>query len=185
MCIRILRTVHVSRHVSWRRPCYPPASPLSKRLSRVFSNVPSSAKPTSSAFEYQYVEEVEVLEDYRPGGYHPVQIDDRLHTRYRIIHKLGHGTYSTAWLALDEQTSAYVAIKVGTADADKRKANILSQISTGISTTGLERVSIVPLPLDRFTIDGSNGAYPLLGDGSGKVQSSGIKRGIRLEVIPA
>jgi len=113
----------VSRHVSWRRPCYLPASLFSKRQSRVFSNVSFSAKSTS-AFEYQYVEDAEALENYQLGGYHPVQIDDRLHTRYRISHKLGHGTYSTAWLALDEQTSTYVAIKVGASDADKREADI-------------------------------------------------------------
>ncbi|KAK0614608.1 kinase-like domain-containing protein [Immersiella caudata] len=114
------------------------------------------------AFEYQYVEGVEVLEDYRPGGYHPVQIDDRLHSRYRIIHKLGHGTYSTAWLALDEQTSEYVAVKVGTADADKREADILSQISPGITATGSEAASTLPLALDRFFIDGPNGTHPCL-----------------------
>ncbi|KAI8402345.1 hypothetical protein FOFC_17653 [Fusarium oxysporum] len=40
---------------------------------------------------YKYIEEVEVLEDYRPGGYHPVQINDTLrHDRYQIVHKPGH-----------------------------------------------------------------------------------------------
>ncbi|KAK5651367.1 hypothetical protein OQA88_12600 [Cercophora sp. LCS_1] len=116
----------------------------------------------TSAFEYQYVEDVEVLENYQPGGYHPVQIDDRLYTRYRIIHKLGHGTYSAAWLALDEQTSTYVAIKVGTADADKREADILSQISTGISAPSSETVSTLPLALDRFTVNGPNGIHSCL-----------------------
>ncbi|KAK0751238.1 kinase-like domain-containing protein [Schizothecium vesticola] len=155
----ILRTV--SRYVSWRRPCHLPASPFSKRLSCVFSNVPSLAMPTST-FEYGYVEDVEALEGYRPGGYHPVQIDDRLYTRYRIIHKLGHGTYSTAWLALDEQTSNYVAIKVGAADADKREADILTQISTGITAPNSETASTLPLALDRFTVDGPNGIHPCL-----------------------
>ncbi|KXJ84751.1 protein kinase, partial [Microdochium bolleyi] len=62
--------------------------------------------------EYGYVDGVEHLSDYRPGGYHPIHIDDRLDKRYRIVHKLGHGTFSTAWLAVDEKTSKYVAIKV-------------------------------------------------------------------------
>jgi len=121
----------------------------------------------TSASQYQYVEDVENLEDYRLGGYYPVQIGDRLHTRYRIVHKLGHGTYSTAWLALDEQTSTYVAIKVGAADADKHEADILTQISTGTaaapSNSEITAVaSTVPLALDRFTIDGPNGTHPCL-----------------------
>jgi serine/threonine protein kinase len=119
---------------------------------------------SASAFEYRdhFLEDGEALQHYRPGGYHPVQIDDRLHTRYRIIHKLGHGTYSTAWLALDEQTSTHVAIKVGTADADKREADILSQISAAIAAPTSEAASTLPLVLDRFTIDGPNGAHPCL-----------------------
>ena len=51
---------------------------------------------------------------YRPGGYHPVHIGDIYRERYRVIHKLGHGTYSTVWLAHDlsstEQTYVGVVI---------------------------------------------------------------------------
>ncbi len=34
---------------------------------------------------------VENLELYRPGGYHPVHIGDQLEKRYYVIHKLGFG----------------------------------------------------------------------------------------------
>lgn len=78
------------------------------------------------------------------------------------MHKLGHGTYSTAFLALDEQTSTHVSIKVGAADADKREADILSQISTGITAPSPETASTAPLALDCFTIDGPNGIHPCL-----------------------
>lgn len=38
----------------------------------------------------------ERFENYRPGGYHPVSIGDELHnSRYRILHRLYHGLYST------------------------------------------------------------------------------------------
>ncbi|KAJ4123697.1 hypothetical protein BFJ63_vAg13297 [Fusarium oxysporum f. sp. narcissi] len=79
---------------------------------------------------YKYIEEVEVLEDYRPGGYHPVQINDTLrHDRYQIVHKPGHGTFSTAWLALDRNSSTYVAVKVGASYADKNEVDILSRLA--------------------------------------------------------
>lgn len=42
---------------------------------------------------YEPLEEVERLENYRLGGYHPVQIGDRFHGRYRILHKLSYGSY--------------------------------------------------------------------------------------------
>jgi serine/threonine protein kinase len=66
---------------------------------------------------YERLEDVERLEYYRPGGYHPIQIGNYLHERYRIVHKLGYGSFSTVWLARDEQASKYVAVKLCTADA--------------------------------------------------------------------
>lgn len=127
-----------------------------------FSSAPYSDN-SSSALKFGYVEDVERLEDYQPGGYHPIQIDDRLHTRYRIIHKLGHGTFSTAWLALDEKTSKYVAIKVGTADADRREADILSRLTTGTTFCNdatTDPASMIPMSIDRFNIEGPNGSHP-------------------------
>ena len=81
---------------------------------------------TSSRFAYQPIEEVEKLEYYKPGGYHPILIGDRLNGRYRIVHKLGYGSFSTTWLARDQQSSNFVAIKVGAADSDHREVDVLS-----------------------------------------------------------
>ncbi|PGH06325.1 hypothetical protein AJ79_06568 [Helicocarpus griseus UAMH5409] len=61
---------------------------------------------------YEPLEGIERLENYKPGGYHPVAIGHRFCDRYRIIHKLGHGAYSTTWLSRDEQTEKYAAIKI-------------------------------------------------------------------------
>ena len=47
--------------------------------------------------------DVESPHRYRPGGYHPVHLGDVFCERYRVIHKLGFGTYSTVWLARDLQ----------------------------------------------------------------------------------
>ena len=39
---------------------------------------------------------------YRPGGYHPIHLGDRLKDgRYEIVHKLGFGGFATVWLAKD------------------------------------------------------------------------------------
>lgn len=45
----------------------------------------------------------EWIENYRPGGYHPVHIGDRLgpDDRYLIQKKLGWGGEATVWLAHD------------------------------------------------------------------------------------
>lgn len=44
----------------------------------------------------------EPVEDYRPGGYHPVHLGEFLYNqRYEISRKLGYGAASTVWLARD------------------------------------------------------------------------------------
>lgn len=44
---------------------------------------------------------MESVEEYRPGGYHPVQLGDLFNQRYKVLRKLGYGSYSTIWLARD------------------------------------------------------------------------------------
>lgn len=140
------------------RPCFP---------QRTGSSFLQSHCSTMSAppVEYGYVDGVEHLSDYRPGGYHPVHIDDRLGERYRVVHKLGHGTFSTAWLAVDEKTSRYVAIKVGTADAHHTEVHVLSQLTQSVASSCSEsqgKLSLIPVLLDRFDLTGPNGTHPCL-----------------------
>lgn len=55
-----------------------------------------------------------------PGGLHPVHIDDRLEgDRYKILHRLGFGDFSTAWLARDRFLQKYVASKIKEAGISK------------------------------------------------------------------
>lgn len=46
----------------------------------------------------------EWAEEYRPGGFHPVDIGDSLGKdgRYRVIRKLGYGSFSIVWLTVDQ-----------------------------------------------------------------------------------
>lgn len=64
---------------------------------------PPSRAPTDDEWRFESITSpCEWIEDYRPGGYHPVHLgDDFHHGQYKIIRKLGDGAYSTVWLARD------------------------------------------------------------------------------------
>ncbi|GKT64161.1 hypothetical protein ColTof4_06537 [Colletotrichum tofieldiae] len=120
--------------------------------------------PPAPPVEYGYVDGVEHLGDYRLGGYHPIKIDDRLNERYRVVHKLGHGTFSTVWLAVDEKLSKYVAVKVGTADAGCAELDVLSQFTQSAAShiKSENKPSLVPVVLDRFNLSVPNGTHTCL-----------------------
>lgn len=77
-----------------------------------------------------------------------------------IVHKLGYGSYSTIWLARDEQTAKYVAIKVGTADYGSKEVETLSRISACAVENREFGGNLIPLVLGRFNVDGPNGTHP-------------------------
>ncbi|KAF5974336.1 CMGC SRPK kinase [Fusarium coicis] len=55
----------------------------------------------------------EWIEDYRPGGFHPVHLGDLFNDgQFKVVRKLGEGAYSTVWLAHDLRNSRYVALKI-------------------------------------------------------------------------
>lgn len=59
-----------------------------------------------------YDDTKESTKDYRPGGYHPVEIGDLFFNRYLVVQKLGWGHFSTVWLCKDTQHGTFVAMKV-------------------------------------------------------------------------
>lgn len=65
---------------------------------------PSPDVPTTKAawrFE-ETGDPLEWSELYRPGGFHPIHLGDMLKDgQYRIMRKLGYGSFSTVWLAVD------------------------------------------------------------------------------------
>ncbi|KAG5966322.1 hypothetical protein E4U56_001349, partial [Claviceps arundinis] len=67
------------------------------------------------------------------ADWYPIDIDDRLNERYRIVHNLGTGIFSEVWLAIHEETNKYVAIKVGIAQSDGREGEILKKISQSLA----------------------------------------------------
>ncbi|CCE29219.1 related to dis1-suppressing protein kinase dsk1 [Claviceps purpurea 20.1] len=93
-----------------------------------------------------------------------IAIDDRLNERYRIVYKLGYGTWSCVWLAIDEETRKYVAIKVGIAQSDGSEGEVLAEISQSLASSNVsnDKKLLVPTLLDRFEISGPKGTHPCL-----------------------
>ncbi|KAI0469698.1 kinase domain-containing protein [Xylariaceae sp. FL0804] len=135
-------------------------SPLSKNRDRRL-HVPTMS---NSDPLYQHIDDVERLDNYRRGGYHPIQIGDRLKKRYYVVHKLGYGTYSTIWLARDELANKYVAVKIGTADAGSEEGELLTRFAATTASHGHRQFGrhLVPAVLDRFELAGPNGIHTCL-----------------------
>ncbi|PYI21633.1 kinase-like protein [Aspergillus violaceofuscus CBS 115571] len=127
---------------------------------------------------YEPQEGVERLEEYRPGGYHPMQIGDVLKSRYRVVHKLGHGSYSTIWLARDRQVEKYVAVKISKADSKSQEIDIISALSRlhypAVDSPGQ---TMIPWILDTFNVDGPNGTHACHVTTPARASLSGLKDG--------
>ena len=54
----------------------------------------------------------EPVERYRQGLYYPVCIGETLDRKYCVEHKLGHGGFSTVWLAHEMEKNKDVALKI-------------------------------------------------------------------------
>ncbi|OIW29097.1 kinase-like protein [Coniochaeta ligniaria NRRL 30616] len=122
---------------------------------------------------------LEHLQDYEPGGHHPVQLGDTLGDdgRYIVVHKLGHGGFANVWLCRDTRAqplARYVALKILMTDVSvEEKCSELRVIHQLKAWSDAESASskgagYICLPLDKFDIDGPNGThycfvYPVLG----------------------
>ncbi|WVQ99837.1 hypothetical protein IAU59_006980 [Kwoniella sp. CBS 9459] len=119
----------------------------------------SQASQTTSVL----TEDEEDLEDYRPGGYHPVNIGDEFNNgRYIIVRKLGWGHFSTVWLARDTSNSRHVALKVVKSDGHYTETALdeiqLLQRVVNSSQTHAGRCHVVGL-VDNFRHTGPNGSH--------------------------
>ncbi|KIM82211.1 hypothetical protein PILCRDRAFT_471819 [Piloderma croceum F 1598] len=105
----------IDQSISWRKSCF--TSFL--RSESILSPCNNTLMHSSADFYYHGIS-VEGLHGYMPGGYHPVHLGDTLSTfpgldkpRYRLLHKLGYGSFSTVWLAKDLSHENWcVALKI-------------------------------------------------------------------------
>lgn len=102
----------------------------------------------------------EDAEQYKPGGLHPILLGDSFKDgRYRIVHKLGFGSFSTVWLARDTLRERYVSLKMTRADfnPDSNELRILRYLAgRNNKHHGSEYVMRLE---DYFVIKGPNGDH--------------------------
>ncbi|KAI9724761.1 MAG: hypothetical protein M1812_000036 [Candelaria pacifica] len=109
--------------------------------------------------------DAEAMQNYEPGGYHPTHFGDLLNNgRYRIIHKLGFGSFSTVWLARDTtvEKAKYVALKIITAElkGQSSELRVLQHLATQPhSDPGLSHLLGLS---DHFEVEGPNGLHDVL-----------------------
>ncbi|KAM3490723.1 hypothetical protein MY3957_005979 [Beauveria namnaoensis] len=104
----------------------------------------------------------EWIEDYRPGGYHPVLLGDLFNDgQYKVIRKLGEGSFSTVWLARDERNKRYFALKILVAEASgqAREVRILQHLAAVAPAEEQRRITQL---LDEFEHRGPNGTHKCL-----------------------
>lgn len=106
----------------------------------------------------------ENIDDYRPGGYHPVFIGDTYgrENEYLIARKLGWGHFSTVWLAWDEKNQRHVAIKIVRSSSNYTEAaldeiKILEKVAS--ENDNHEGKKHVVQLLDHFLHEGPNGTH--------------------------
>ena len=102
---------------------------------------------------------VEDIEEYRLGGYHPVHLADTYHERYKILHKLGSGGFSTTWLTRDTVGERYAALKILKAEETEAcsELSVLERI-TELRTDHPGQKHVRTL-IDQFSIRGPNGCH--------------------------
>ncbi|KAL4791054.1 kinase-like domain-containing protein [Aspergillus venezuelensis] len=108
---------------------------------------------------------VEFFEYYPKRRFHPVHLMDTFGgDRYKVIRKLGFGSFSTVWLARDTLLDRYVALKIGQAETDSSSAEekeIYDRLAKSEPGSHPGRDQYLPL-LDDFQFQGPNGTHQAL-----------------------
>ncbi|KAI1264995.1 kinase-like protein [Xylariaceae sp. FL1019] len=107
-----------------------------------------------------WMPDLEDVQRYNQGGYHPVDLGDTLDGRYEVVHKLGSGGFGIVWLCHDTVTKGWRALKIMTAEDStttsepKIYAHLLSQAP-------LQEIleNHITMPLAQFWIEGPNGKH--------------------------
>ncbi len=120
----------------------------------------AAKSPKELRYGLPHLDNVEDVEKYTSGGFHPIHLGDALKGgRYCVLHKLGYGGFSTVWLARDKDQDRLVSLKVLTAEASRQptELTILRHLDEHAHANPW-RSSIIAT-LDDFIIDGPNGRH--------------------------
>ncbi|KAI0160457.1 kinase-like domain-containing protein [Xylariaceae sp. FL1272] len=106
------------------------------------------------------MDDLENVQKYNKGGYHPVQLGDMLNCRYEVVHKLGSGGFGIVWLCLDIVHKAWRAVKILTADesATTLEPQIYAHLLNQASGEEIRKNHIL-IPFSQFWIEGPNGRH--------------------------
>jgi serine/threonine-protein kinase SRPK3 len=128
-----MRALQVRRGGHLLKPLAPPLAPPLPTYSQLPHLLRHVSSMTARAFIPSRLDGIEDVEEYRPGGYHPISIGDVFgRGRYKVIHKLGFGGSSTVWLARDlqeEPQRRFVALKAMRADASSKSPGGIPELS--------------------------------------------------------
>lgn len=139
-----------------------PATRMEEDAKGIDEHVPANGDAQTFIYDHPYAPascSCEDIDNYRPGGYHPIEIADWLTENFQIIHKLGAGGSATVWLARDQTAERYVAIKVMTAvhseTSGKQELAAYRHLQDRLPNADKY---IVPL-YDSFEVEGPNGKH--------------------------
>ncbi|KAK5673725.1 hypothetical protein LTS12_029769, partial [Elasticomyces elasticus] len=94
-------------------------------------------------------------------GYHPVLLGDIFNRQYKVIRKLGEGSYSTVWLARDLKNRGYVALKILVSEISGLTTE-LQTLRHIIQVAPVKGTRYITRLLDEFEHHGPNGIHKCL-----------------------
>lgn len=142
-------------------------------VTQKYARISFSTLPRINQFPYSCTIDAEPLHRYTKRGYHPVTLGSILDDgRYKILHKLGWGGYSTVWAARDQRYNRLywtinttdcardgivVAVKIGAAeDREDRELSVMKKLASKHSSPHVMHM------LDNFNLKGPNGTHHCL-----------------------
>ncbi|KAL4917368.1 hypothetical protein BDW62DRAFT_218176 [Aspergillus aurantiobrunneus] len=153
--VRIFVTASITMDDSDRFSCTDSSVESHSQSASVASSSPSA--------KVLAIRVIEPLDYYVKRRFHPVHLMDTFQdTRYRVIRKLGYGSFSTVWLARDTRLDRYVALKIGQAESSPTgEAAIYTRLAETKLTSHPGCHHYLPL-LDHFRVSGPNGRHQAL-----------------------
>jgi serine/threonine-protein kinase SRPK3 len=116
-----------------------------------------SSTMTAPRFIPSRLDNIEDIERYHSGGYHPISIGDAFDQgRYRVLHKLGSGGSSTVWLVRDQREGKIVTLKAMRADVSSMSPSEMPELGIPQKLSDSVNIQVVD---QHFLVQGPNGFH--------------------------